>query len=234
MRATKMAYYAIIHAVDVHDRVTYVVVKTEKADSRLLRASKSGKLLRKYTSRPLDRFMLYKCVDRGFLDHVNRFLTEEEFKNLMERYISSCYKKDKTLAEEKKQSLRKFIEMPAEKREKWYPAVYFMYGDNYDNWKLCYILERAQATYKYDGGKVRLYLYSRSFAVRYAPLNRVIFLPYDPEQLLLKVVASLDDDAVKAVAEAVKAVEEKKAEDSRVETALGVMNYTLMLREMLK
>jgi len=228
-----VAYYAIIHAVNVRDEVAYVVVKAEKADSRLLRARRAGRLLRRYTSRPLSVFMLYKCVDRGFLDHVNRFLSEEEFKNLMERYISSCYKKDKTLAEEKMQSLRKFIEMPAEKREKWYPAVYFM-PDGAENWKLCYILERAQATYKYDGGKVRLYLYSRSFAVRYAPLNRVIFLPYDPEQLLLKVVASLDDDAVKAVAEAVKAVEEKKAEDSRVETALGVMKYTLMLREMLK
>lgn len=235
------AFYAVRRVVSVgSDDHTYIVFKTVKKHPNMLRGKTNRLYYRKYTSINLHELLLRKCVDDEFKRHVDRFLDEGEFKELMERYIRNCFKNDKTVVK-RLMKLEEFIKEPAKvakkkKKEKQYPVI-----SNYEKQKDILKAIFKNAISRYDFDEVEVYLFKESFCVLSRDYDTAIFLPYDAGAINIEAIPELEREmyvlkvASRDIEESVEDdIEEGQDSDGRLKNALGIINYMIMVYEMLR
>ena len=220
---------------------TYIVFKTVKRHPSVLRGKTNRHYYRKYTSINLYELLSSKCVDEEFERHMNMFLSEEEFKELMKKYIRKCFKSNEAIAR-RLEKLEEFINEPAKvaekkKKEKQYPAV-----SDYE--KQYYVLRAIlnNAIDKYEFDEVEVYLFEKSFCVLSTDYDTAIFLPYDAEIINIEAISKLGEREVYVLGKASRSVEESLEDgieegqdiEGRLKNALDIINFTIMVYEMLK
>ena len=177
----------------------------------------------------LSDFASLKCLDSGFSQRWGSLLGEDEFRKLMASQIAKCYKKEKDV-KERLEALEGFMNMRLGRM--MYPAIVDCEIHDY----LCRILQKLK-TPKYGYKPVTVHLLEDRFCLE-TDVDVAIFLPYDPEEIDVKSAQKLDIYKYYFYAFINKADDIKtelgELAGSRLEDAVKIANYVILLLEMLR
>jgi len=221
--STTAAVY-VIKSVKYSGGDTYVVIKTPHRNSAVLRGFRATTYYFNYTSISLNDLVKPSCISE-LEQYVNRFLDENEFKELITKYISRCYKSKDVIAKRLKR-LENFVNSPVkEKRRKKpeYPVV--IDGAPSE-------LLTRNAVDAVDLDKAFVYLFKRAFcivAVEYVVGRFTVFLPYNVEKVSVDAVVRLNKKVINFLKDVVAEIERRNVDTLR--DVLNVIKHTIELYE---
>jgi len=225
MEVGSTSMYYVIKKVRYSDGDTYLVVKTSRPNVAMLRGFRARTYYLNYTSINLNDLVRRSCIDTEFEQHMNRFLSESEFKELITSYINKCFKSEDVKAKRLKR-LEEFLSNPVKERKRRKLGYLVVVDGAPDE------LLTRNAVGAVDLDKAYLYLFKRGFcvvAVEYLVGRFTVFLPYDVKKISADVVVRLNKKVINFLKDVAAEIERRNVDTLR--DVLNVIKHTIELYE---